>query len=55
MSKGMPIPPGPAGLFVIALACAPLVIKKFKPAIKLAGETLVKVGHAIQKTAEVHG
>ena len=46
------IPSGGAGLLLIAIALAPAVIKKCKPAVKAVGEALVKAGTAVQKSAE---
>jgi hypothetical protein len=45
------IPSGGAGLLLLALAFAPVVIKKCKPAVKAVGEALVKAGTAVQKVA----
>ncbi len=51
MNKGVNIPPGPLGLVLIAIAFAPVVIKKCKPAVKAVGEALIKAGTAVQKSA----
>ncbi len=45
-------PSGPAGLLLIAVAFAPLAIKKCKPAIKFVGETLERAGKTVQRIAE---
>jgi len=54
MNNRAPIPTGGAGLLLIAIAVAPLVIKKCKPAVKAVGEALVKAGNAVQKAADAH-
>jgi hypothetical protein len=45
------IPSGGAGLLLLAIAVAPVIIKKCKPAVKAVGEALVKAGAAVQKAA----
>ena len=51
MSNRPNIPFGSPSLIIIAVAFAPLIIKKCKPAVKLVGETLVKAGNTVQKMA----
>ena len=46
------IPSGSAGFLIFALAFAPVVIKKCKPAVKTFGEALSKAGEKVQKFAE---
>ena len=45
------IPSGGAGLLLLAVAAAPILIKKCKPVVKAAGEALIKAGNAVQKAA----
>jgi len=52
MNKGTNVPSGPAGLLLLAIAFAPVVIKKCKPAVKAAGIALAKAGAAVQKVAD---
>jgi len=52
MNGRVNIPSGNAGLFLIAIAFAPLILKKCKPAAKAVGEALIKAGNAVQKMAE---
>jgi hypothetical protein len=51
MNNRIHIPSGNAGLFLLAIALAPLVLKKCKPVAKALGENLVKAGEAVQKMA----
>ena len=43
---------GSASLLLVAVAVAPIIIKKCKPAVKAVGASLVKAGNAVQKLAE---
>ncbi len=52
MYNRMNSPTGGAGLLLVAIAFAPVVIKKCKPAVKAVGEALVKAGTAVQKVAD---
>jgi len=51
MNSRSNIPSPGAGLILLALALAPVVIKKCKPAIKKLGEALSKAGTVVQKAA----
>lgn len=51
MNNRTQIPTGGAGLLLVAIAVAPIVIKKCKPAIRVFGESLSKAGTACQKLA----
>jgi hypothetical protein len=54
MNNRYQAPSGVPGVLMIAVALAPFVIKKCKPAVVAVGKALVKAGTAIQKTAEHH-
>lgn len=43
------VPPGKAGLFVIAVATVPLILSKCKPFAKRVGSKLVEWGEKLQK------
>ena len=51
MNNRTQIPTGGAGLLLVALAVAPIVIKKCKPAIRTIGESISKAGDAVQRFA----
>jgi hypothetical protein len=46
------VPPGKAGILIIAATVAPIFIRKLRPAVKLAGQGLVKAGEFVQKMAD---
>lgn len=51
--SGRPIiPPGKAGLVVLAAALAPVVLRKFKPFAAAVGKGLSKMGDQMVKMAE---
>jgi hypothetical protein len=50
------VPPGAAGLVVLAVAAVPIVVKHFRPIIRRVGKGLVRAGERVQKMAdEVEG
>ncbi|MCB8933544.1 MAG: hypothetical protein M9921_14820 [Fimbriimonadaceae bacterium] len=51
MRRGV-IPPGKAGLLVLAAAMVPIVLGKAKPWAKKFGQGLVKLGEKLQEGAE---
>ncbi|HMS54800.1 MAG TPA: hypothetical protein PKA27_05325 [Fimbriimonadaceae bacterium] len=51
MSKSV-IPPGKAGLVVLAAALTPIVLRKMRPVTRAVGKGLAKVGDMLIKTAE---
>ena len=46
------IPPGRAGLIVLAVAAVPIVIKKFKPVVRWTGRKLSEAGARVTKMAD---
>ncbi len=52
MSGRSSIPPGKAGLVVLAVATLPILLKKCKPLVKVVGSGLTKFGEAMTKAAE---
>jgi len=46
------IPPGRAGLIVLAVAAVPIVVKKFKPIVRWTGKKLSDAGARVTKMAE---
>ena len=54
MSRGV-VPPGKAGLLIVAAVIVPAAAKKLKPLAKWTGKSLVKVGEFVQKLADEAG
>lgn len=52
MSNRPNIPFGSPGVVLIALAFAPVVIKKCSPAVKAVGKAIEKAGIGVQKIAD---
>lgn len=52
MNGSRGIPPGRGGLIILAAACVPIVIKKFKPIVRFVGKKLTEVGDKVQRIAE---
>ena len=52
MSGRSSIPPGKAGLIVLAVATLPILLRKCKPLVKVVGSGLTKFGEAMTKAAE---
>jgi|SRR5947209_15714739 len=46
------IPPGRAGLIVLAVAAVPIVVKKFKPVVRWTGKKLSEAGARVTKMAD---
>jgi Sec-independent protein translocase protein TatA len=46
------IPPGRAGLIVIAAALVPVAVKKFRPMVRAVGNGLINAGKTFQKLAD---
>lgn len=46
------IPPGRAGLIVLAVAMVPIVVKKFKPIVRWTGKKLTEAGQRVTKMAD---
>jgi len=46
------IPPGKAGLVVLAVAAVPIVVKKFRPIVRWTGRKLTQVGERVTKMAD---
>ena len=46
------IPPGRAGLIVLAAALVPVAVKKFRPMVRAVGNGLVNAGKTFQKIAD---
>lgn len=55
MRVGGVIPPGRAGVIMLAVAFAPLVLRKLKPVTRAVGEGLVKAGETLRRIAEDQG
>jgi hypothetical protein len=51
MRRPTSIPPGRAGLIVLAIAFAPLVLSASKPLVRAAGRGLRKLGEAVENLA----
>lgn len=51
MSRSV-IPPGKAGLIVLAAAVVPIVLKKMKPVTRAVGKGLANMGEMLVKSAE---
>ncbi len=52
MSNRPNIPFGSPGVVIIALAFAPVIIKHCRPAVKVIGKAIEKVGVSVQRIAE---
>lgn len=46
------IPPGKAGVIVMAAALVPIALKNFRPLVKRFGKGVVRVGKTIQRIAD---
>jgi len=55
MYNRMNFPSGAPAILLVAVAVAPVVIKKCKPAVVALGNALVKAGNAVNKVAEARG
>ncbi len=54
MNNRTNIPTGAAGLILVAVALAPAVLKKCKPAAKVVGASLIKAGQAFEKLSKAN-
>lgn len=46
------VPPGKAGLLMLAFALVPIVLKEAKPLVRAAGRGLRRLGEAVERVAE---